>query len=275
MDVILQALATAGFDRTLQVPGLAVPGFAVSGLAVLGLAAFVGGLVRGFTGFGFAMIFMPLAGLVVPLPLAAALIWALDAPFALPLAARSLKQAAWREVLPLLAGATLALPLGIWLLLSLPSLAMRWLIAGLIIAAVVALASGWRWRGRPGTGLSLGVGGLSGLGSGLAQLGGMPLAIFWLSAQNKPAAQMRHDLVTYFACATLVSGLLLSWNGILTLAALRQAVPLLLPYGLGILIGTRCYGMASEGTFRRIAYGVIALAALISLPLWDGLFGRG
>jgi hypothetical protein len=27
-------------------------------------------------------------------------------------------------------------------------------------------------------------------------------------------------------------------------------------------------------TFRRIAYGVIALAALISLPLWDGWLGH-
>jgi uncharacterized membrane protein YfcA len=259
MEEMFEAFAPQGFDRTLT---------------VLGLAALVGGLVRGFTGFGFAMIFMPLAGLVVPLPLASALIWALDAPFALPLAARSLKHAAWREVLPLLIGATVTLPLGLWLLLTLPSSVMRWLIAGLIIAAVLALAAGWRWRGKPGLKLSFGVGGLSGLGAGLAQLGGMPLAIFWLSAQNKSAMQMRHDLVTYFACATLVSGLLLSWNGILTAATLWKAVPLLLPYGLGIVVGSSLYRFASEGTFRRIAYGVIALAALISLPLWDGWLGR-
>ncbi|MCU0885822.1 MAG: TSUP family transporter [Beijerinckiaceae bacterium] len=260
MEQVFSVLAPQGLDRTLL---------------VLGLAALLGGLVRGFTGFGFAMIFMPLAGLAVPLPLASALIWALDAPFALPLAARSLRKASWREVLPLLAGAAMALPLGLWLLLTLPSLVMRWLIAGLILAAVLALATGWRWRGRPGLTLSFGVGGLSGLGSGLAQLGGMPLAIFWLSAQNKSAAQMRHDLVTYFACATLVSGALLAWSGVLTSSALLKAVPLLVPYGLGILIGTRCYRFASESTFRRIAYGVIALAALISLPLWDGWLGRG
>lgn len=244
-------------------------------LAVLAGAAFLGGLVRGFTGFGFAMIFMPIAGLVVPLPLASALIWALDAPFALPLAARSLRKAQWREVIPLLIGATLLLPVGIWLLLSLPQLAMRWLLAGLILAAVIVLATGWRWKGRAGVPLSLGVGGLSGLGAGLAQLGGMPLAIFWLSAQNKSAEQMRHDLVTYFACATVISALLLSWNGILGWASLTVALPLLVPYGSGVLIGTRGYGLASERTFRRIAYGVIMLAALVSLPLWDGVLGRG
>lgn len=241
---------------------------------VLAGAAFLGGLVRGFTGFGFAMIFMPVAGLVVPLPVAAGLIWALDAPFALPLAARSLRKAQWREVIPLLLGATVMLPIGVWLLLAVPQLAMRWLIATLIGAAVLAMATGWRWKGRAGIPLSLGVGGLSGLGAGLAQLGGMPLAIFWLSAQTKSTEQMRHDLVTYFACATVISAFVLSWNGILTWGSLTAAVPLLVPYGIGVLIGTKSYGLASENTFRKIAYAVITLAALISLPLWDGLLGR-
>lgn len=260
MDLLIKALVVPVLDSTF---------------GVLAAAAFLGGLVRGFTGFGFAMIFMPIAGLVVPLPLASALIWALDAPFALPLAARSLRKAEWKEVIPLLIGATLLLPFGVWLLLAMPQLAMRWLIACLILAATVAMITGWRWKGRAGVPLSLGVGGLSGLGAGLAQLGGMPLAIFWLSAQNKSADQMRHDLVTYFACATLISALVLGWNGILNWPSLAMAVPLLVPYGLGILIGSKSYHLASEQTFRRIAYGVIMLAALISLPLWDGLLRRG
>ncbi len=244
-------------------------------MVVLGLAALMGGLVRGFTRFGFAMIFMPIAGLVVPLPVASALIWAIDAPFALPLAARSVRKAQWREIVPLLIGAALLLPVGVWLLTTLPQLTMRWLIAALILAAVIAMATGWRWKGRPGIPLSLGVGGLSGLASGLAQLGGMPLAIFWLSGQQKSAEQMRHDLATYFACATTLSGLVLWWNGILTMSAIIMALPLLVPYGLGILIGSRFYHLASEQTFRRIAYGVIMLAALISLPLWDAMLRRG
>lgn len=259
MQLLEALLAPVSFDATF---------------AVLSAAAFLGGLVRGFSGFGFAMIFMPIAGLVVPLPLASALIWALDAPFALPLAARSLRKAQWREVVPLLIGATLMLPAGVWLLLSVPQREMRWLIAGLILAAVIAMMTGWRWRGRPGLPLSFGVGGLSGLGAGLAQLGGMPLAIFWLSAQAKSAEQIRHDLLSYFACATMISALVLGWNGILTLASIAKAAPLLVPYGLGIAIGARSYRLADERAFRRIAYGIIMLAALISLPLWDGLLGR-
>jgi hypothetical protein len=31
------------------------------------------------------------------------------------------------------------------------------------------------------------------------------------------------------------------------------------------------FGLASDLTFRRVCYGMIALAALIGLPLWDGM----
>ena len=55
---------------------------------------------------------------------------------------------------------------------------------------------------------------------------------------------------------------------------LWQALPLLLPYGLGLLIGMRGFHIASEATFRRIAYIVILMSALVSLPLWDRAFGR-
>jgi hypothetical protein len=56
--------------------------------ATLMIAALLGGLVRGFTGFGFAMVFVPLASVVVGPVGAVGLVWAIDAPFALPLAAR-------------------------------------------------------------------------------------------------------------------------------------------------------------------------------------------
>ena len=138
-----------------------------SRLATLVLAATLGGLVRGFTGFGFAMVFVPLATVVVGPVAAVGLVWAIDAPFALPLATRVWREAQWSEVAPLLTGATALLPVGVWLLTRLDPLVMRWIIALLILSAVAILASGWRYHGQPGTGLSLGVGALRALPVGL------------------------------------------------------------------------------------------------------------
>jgi hypothetical protein len=41
-------------------------------------------------------------------------------------------------------------------------------------------------------------------------------------------------------------------------------------FGIGLWLGSRMFGLASEETFRRICYALIALAALVSLPLFDG-----
>ena len=89
-----------------------LPGVAnAADLAILLIAALAGGLVRGFTGFGFGMVFMPAASMTIGPANAVALMWLLDAPFAFPLALRSFRRAAWAEVLPLLIGATVAMPL--------------------------------------------------------------------------------------------------------------------------------------------------------------------
>lgn len=238
-------------------------------LATLMASALLGGLVRGFTGFGFAMVFVPLATIAVGPVVAVGLVWSIDAPFALPLAARVSRKAQWSEILPLLAGATALLPLGVWLLTRLDPLLLRWIIAVLILGAVAILASGWRYHGGPSVGLSIGVGGLSGLAGGLASVGGIPLAILWLSNQRTNAMQMRYNLIAYFALSTIVSGALLWWNGVVTLAVIRQALVLMIPYGLGLLVGTRGFHRASDMTFRRAAYAIIAGAAILTLPALD------
>lgn len=250
------------------------PGVSSDGLALIAGATLLGGLVRGFTGFGFAMVFMPLASIVLGPVAALGLIWVIDAPFALPLAARSAKRAEWGEVVPLLIAATLTLPLGIALLTWLDRQTMRWLLAVLVLAAVALMASGWRYHGRPGLPLSLGVGALSGLCNGLASIGGMPLAVFWLGAQRNDRHKTRANLQTYFGLGTVISGTILGLKGIISLASLAMALPLFAVYGIGLWLGSHAFGLASEQTFRRIAYLVIFLSAVVSLPLWDGLIGR-
>lgn len=251
-----------------------MPGVTVSGIAVLLGATLLGGLVRGFTGFGFAMVFMPLASMVLGPVAALGLIWCIDLPFALPIAARNARQAEWREVAPLLLTATLALPAGIWLLIWLDRETMRWILALLILAAVAVMASGWRYHGRPGIPLSLGVGVLSGLFNGMASIGGMPLAVFWLGAQRNDRHKTRANLQTFFGVSTLISGAILWRNDILTGTALTMALPLMAVYGAGMWAGTHGFRLATEETFRRGAYLVIFLSALISLPLWDVVIGR-
>jgi uncharacterized membrane protein YfcA len=102
----------------------------------------------------------------------------------------------------------------------------------------------------------------------------MPLAVFWLGAQRNDRHKARANLQTYFGLSTVVSGILLWLKSIITAASLAMALPLFAIYGAGLWVGTHAFRIASEETFRRIAYLVIFLSALVSLPLWDGMLGR-
>jgi uncharacterized membrane protein YfcA len=246
-----------------------LPSLALHDWLVIALGAVLGGLTRGFTGFGFAMIFMPLAASVVPPQAALAVIWAIDAPFALYLGSRSYAAADKPGVFTLLGAAALFFPVGLYLLTHLDPLLIRWIISALVIAALLGLVSGWRYQGRPGLALSLGVGSLSGLFNGLASLSGMPLALFWLSSQNRRPVEIRADMQTYFLFSTFVSGAILAYHGILSRETLLIAVSVMPIYGLMLWLGTHGFRLASETTFRRIAYLVIALAAILSLPVLD------
>ena len=110
--------------------------------------------------------------------------------------------------------------------------------------------------------------------NGLASIGGLPLAVFWLGAQRNDRHKTRANLQTYIGLSTVVSGTILTLKGIITVASALMALPLFAIYGIGLWLGTHAFGIASEQTFRRIAYLTIFLSALVSLPLWDGLIGR-
>jgi hypothetical protein len=213
---------------------------------------------------------MPLAASVLSPPVALAVIWTIDAPFALYLGTRAYPDADKSGVFTLLAAATVMFPVGLYALIHVDALVVRWIISGLVIAAVVMLASGWRYRGRPGLPLTLSVGSLSGLFNGLASLSGLPLALFWLSSQSRQPAEIRADMQTFFLFSTFVSGAILAWRGILTVETLMIALSVMPAYGAMLYLGTRGYRIASETTFRRIAYAIIALAAILSLPVLDG-----
>ncbi len=217
------------------------------------------------------MVFVPIATIAVGPVGAAALIWLIDIPFAWLLAAAGFRRVAWRELFPMLAGAILCVPLGVWLLTNSDPMTARWIVAAAILCGVTLLATGWRYRGAPGIPLSLGVGGLAGTASGLAQLGGMPIAIFWLAAQKNDPRQTRDNLNGFFAILPIFSGLVYWWRDVLNWGAVLQALPLCLPYGLGLLVGAMLFPIASEQSFRRLAYAVIFLAAIVAMPVMDGL----
>jgi uncharacterized protein len=150
-------------------------------------------------------------------------------------------------------------------------IALRWFITALVLTVVVVLASGWRYHGRPILIVTLGVGALSGLLGSAVQMAGPPVIVYWLGSASE-AMIVRANFIAYFAVLATGLGITYSIKGLLTSEATALAL-LIGPLQIVMQhVGTRLFHLASERTYRIIAYGVILLAALVSMPLLDRLY---
>src|SRR2546423_6657282 len=146
----------------------------------ISVIAFVSGTARGFSGFGSALIFMPLASSIAGPRLVAALLLIIDFIAAAPLLPNAWKQADRKATAVMVLGALVGVPVGTYFLSRLEPVTTRWIISGFVFALLLLLLSGWRYRGSDHATISVGIGGLSGFCSGLAQTGGPPIVGYLL-----------------------------------------------------------------------------------------------
>lgn len=240
-------------------------------LIVLFVCVAVAGVARGLAGFGTGMIIVPPAAALYGPQAAIVIVVVVDTLPAVPLTLPVLRLARWREVLPVFAGLFLLVPAGVLILKASDPVALRWAISLLILALVVLLLSGWRYRGPRTPATSFAAGGLAGLLQGTASLPGPPLIVYWLGA-TIPAALMRANLMTLLLLGEFVSLVNLWLAGVMTREAVATGVLAAPVYFAGLLAGWLAFSRANEAVYRRVAFGLIVLAAVLALPPLDRAF---
>ncbi|MGB3864122.1 MAG: sulfite exporter TauE/SafE family protein [Xanthobacteraceae bacterium] len=248
-------------------PGL--DGFSFTAIAALIVTAFVAGLARGFSGFGSALIFMPLASAVIGAQVASPLLLIVEMVAAAGLVPGALPKANRREVMLMVAGSLIGVPLGTLFLLHADPLAVRWLIVALIAPLLALMMAGWRYPRPPAAPMTALVGAMAGFFGGVAQMGGPPIVLYWLR-DAATAAVIRASVILYFAISDVIILASYLFGGLFTAAVIALVLAVGPVFGLGLWLGAHMFGFASETTFRRVCYGLIAASALISLPLFDG-----
>ena len=189
----------------------------------------------------------------------------------MPFAVHALPYCNRREVTPVAIAGALALSFGVMALLWVDPLILRWLIAVLALAALAILAAGWRYHGRPTLFAALSVGTMAGFGAGAVQIGAPPLLVFWLGGNNN-AATVRANIMVYFIMQGALACVLYFYGGLLNTQTVALALLLGLPFGGAMAAGAFWFhGSNGDKLYRRVAYLIIALAGLVSLPVFDGL----
>ena len=233
-------------------------------LWVTGIAALLGGLVRGATGFGGALVMVPLLA-TVSLPAAAvSLVVVIECAGYVDMLRHRGRGIDWRSIVPLTVAAIVTVPIGVYGVTHLPVPLMTRVIAACVMASALGLMSGWRYARTPALPITLGVGAVSGLLEGVAGVPGPPVALF-LYGGPQSAHTVRDNLVGYFLVLDLFTLAAFALQGsvtreVLWLAALSLPLSLLANWG-----GVRLSGTLPDTLLRRIALGLVLLAGMALL----------
>ena len=229
-------------------------------------AVFVGGFLRGFVGFGAALVMVPVLTLAAGPHLAVAISSLVGLPTVVQLLPEAVRYAERRIVLPVASAIFLAAPGGAWLLMVVDPAIMKIVISVLVVLMVVLLAQGWTLKGKASLGTLLVAGVAGGLLQGSSGMGGPPVVAVAL-ARPGDAHQQRGNVLALMTAVALSSVLPLTLYGLFTAKALAMGV-LLIPINiLATALGSRAFARGGSRHYRNAALVTLALIGVTTLGI--------
>ncbi len=244
-------------------PDLLTQALGQPGLGWLVLAAFMGGLVRGFAGFGTALIYLPVAAQVLSPIWAVTTLILMDVFGPMAIIPAAFRQSDKRDLGRLVIGMVLALPVGLVLLYAVEAGVFRVAVSVVSVTVLIAMVGGLRYHGVLPRWAGYGIGGMSGVLGGAVATPGPPVIMLYM-ASSKPAAAIRANITCFLFVYDVVMLCALILGGVEP-APVVIGLGLALPILLGVVLGTWMFRPGLERVYRGLAYVIIAVSALSGL----------
>jgi uncharacterized protein len=233
-------------------------------LVVVLLAVTAAGLLRGFVGFGAALISVPVFSLVLGPHAAIAVNNVMGLPAVFQLLPEAVRRAERPVVLPICLATVIATPIGTWALVAADPALMTVGISALVLVMVAILSSGWRLRGRIGMAKLIAAGIAGGLLQGVAGIGGPPVVAVALSRPGE-ASQQRANVLALMTAISLSSVLPLLYYGLFTRQTVIIGLVLIPFYSAATALGARYFALGGQRHYRRAALASLAAIGLATL----------
>jgi uncharacterized membrane protein YfcA len=217
----------------------------------------VAGLMRGFAGFGSAMLMAPIFAILFGSASMIVTVVAIELVVSLQLFPQVRGHADWKTLAPMSIAACLAMPLGVWLLASVDKNTIVTAVSAIIVAFVVLMWTGWKYRGKRSPYIAGAVGVVSGAMMATTSVGGPPVLLYLLSGDDPPKVN-RANIVTYYFLTQFLLIVIVLSAGVAGWDALARAVVLLPMMILGAWAGGRMFhGLATERLYRNVALAIL------------------
>lgn len=237
---------------------------------IMAAVVFIASVASGLTGFGFALISVPLLVILLSPTHVVPMTLLLTSASSMMVMVRAWKWIRLRRFLPLMVCGAVGANLGTQILVLLDVGATSVVVGLICIFSSISLLLG---VGRPVGNERLGlacVGLLSGVLGGSTSMSGPPVVLF-LANQAVEKQTLRANITLYFIAIALsaiplqIASNLMTWDTVIQTASL---VPFLVG---GTLIGIRLAETVEEAAFRNLVLAVVVLAGLASIATGLGL----
>ncbi|KPK87984.1 MAG: hypothetical protein AMJ94_16110 [Deltaproteobacteria bacterium SM23_61] len=237
--------------------------FSLAGGSLIIFFAF---LTRALTGFGSALISVPLLALLFDLKLVVPLESLLEVGFTFLLIAKVYPKIHKSTLLPMIGGAVLGTLLGTYFLQTLGDPLLK-----RALGAFVILFAFYFWRGdreERSRNLSANWGILAGAGGGI--LGGLfgtsgPPFVAYLAYRLREKEVVRASLIGMFAVDYSWRTLVFAFSGLLSADLLFFCLGLIPALVLGTILGHKIHVRVTEGQFRKIVAGILFVSGILLL----------
>lgn len=228
------------------------------------VVVFVAGIIRGFTGFGSAMLIVPaLAALYGPAQ-AVVIEVLIEVPVVLGFVPLAVREADRRTILPMLGMFVLFVPLGAVLLTVVNPELVKVLISLFVLAAVVAMSQQARIAALLSPKADYLAGALSGVTQGLTGMGG-PLFAMALIARGDSSVRTRAN-ISALAGGIIVLSVVSFWAfGLITVPILVYAALAIPAMMAGVWVGAVLFKRWSHRNLRGVILCFLAVTALVTL----------
>ena len=234
-------------------------------LAMIGIVA-AGGLVRGITGFGGAMMMAPMLSVLIgPVPTVVTALVS-ETAAALVMFPDALPKARWRTLIYLTLPALLTVPLGGYLLLTLDPGVARKMIAGVVVVSSLLLLFGVRYSGSPRAATSIVLGSLVGALLGATSVGAPPVILYLLSGPD-PVAVTRANLTVFVTAISVIGLVMLAAAGAISAKLGISALAFSAVFLLATWLGGKLFVRLSETSVRRFALVLMLGVSVVSISL--------
>ncbi|HEX6102355.1 MAG TPA: sulfite exporter TauE/SafE family protein [Alphaproteobacteria bacterium] len=229
-----------------------------------GLVCILGAaFVRGYSGFGFSLLAVTALSLRLAPAEIVPSIFMMEIAASLHLLPSIWREVHWRSIGMLLIGYTVAVPLGVWLLASMPQAPMKIALGLAVLVSTLLLMRGFALRRMPGPSATLATGGASGLLNGAFGIGGPPVILFFFSSPAGYAIG-RASIIAFFLATDAIGLIFLAREALVTQESLVRALIFLPALIAGIWLGAHSFKHSDQASFRKWVLRLLALLALLT-----------